>query len=167
MVADAGMRELDVEQAGRNAKTPVRLWLRLLACSNLLEGEIRRRLKSAHGISLARFDFLAQLYRSPQGCMTMGELGRCLMVTGGNITGLTDRLEREGWVRRKPNPADRRSQVIALTQEGRRAFEVMAGEHEDWVREIVSGLSPAEQRQAFELLGTLKTSIRNAGDGRT
>ena len=61
-----------------------------------IEAEIRRRLRAHFGISLARFDYMAQLYRHRDG-LKMSELSRYLMVTGGNVTGLTDELEREGW----------------------------------------------------------------------
>lgn len=72
----------------------VRTWLRLYACSNLIEQQIQQKLRSQFGISLARFDFLAQLVRAPNG-MKMNVLSKKLMVSGGNITGLTDQLVKE------------------------------------------------------------------------
>ena len=63
----------------------------MLACTTQIEAEIRRRLRERFGISLARFDYMAQLYRYQDG-MKMRELSRYLMVTGGNVTGLTDDL---------------------------------------------------------------------------
>lgn len=150
---------LDYERAGHHAKSPLKLWLRLFACATLIEAEISRRLRSSFDISLAKFDFLAQLYRSPEGVMTMSQLGRCLMVTGGNITGLTDRLEREGLAERRPHPTDRRSQVIGLTDKGREFFETMAEAHEEWIRELLSGLDDDDQDQMMEHLGDLKSSV--------
>jgi hypothetical protein len=61
----------------------LKLWLRLLACTTQVETEIRRRLRSRFDISLARFDYMAQLYRHREG-LKMKALSRCLMVTGGN-----------------------------------------------------------------------------------
>src|SRR5512134_3937214 len=88
--------ELGLEaRAGREDHAVLRLWLRLLSCATQLETEIRRRLRERFGISLARFDYLAQLYRFRDG-LRMSALSRCLMVTGGNVTGLTDELVREG-----------------------------------------------------------------------
>ena len=75
----------------------LKLWLRLLACTTQIETEIRKRLRSRFGISLARFDYMAQLFRHREG-LKMKELSRCLMVTGGNVTGLTDELERDALV---------------------------------------------------------------------
>ena len=98
---------------------------------------------------------MAQLYRSPDGTMTMSQLGKSLMVTGGNITGLTDRLAREGLVERSPHPSDRRSRVIGLSEKGRAAFETMAEVHEEWIRELMSGLDEDEQEHLTGQLGTL------------
>ncbi|MGI9414772.1 MAG: MarR family winged helix-turn-helix transcriptional regulator [Hyphomicrobiales bacterium] len=156
---DYGRAPFDYERAGHHAKSPLKLWLRLFACATLIEAEISRRLRASFDISLAKFDFLAQLYRSPDGVLTMSQLGQCLMVTGGNITGLTDRLEREGLAERRPHPTDRRSQVIGLTDKGRAFFETMAEAHEDWIRELLSGLDDDDQEQMMEHLGELKDAV--------
>ena len=95
----------------------LRLWLRLLACSTDIETEIRKRLRARFGITLARFDYLAQLHRHPDG-LRMSALSRFLMVTGGNVTGLTDELEKEGLVQRDAEPGDRRSWRVQPDAEG-------------------------------------------------
>ena len=86
----------------------LRLWLRMLACTNLIEGEVRSRLRQQFDITLPRFDLMAQLERVPGG-LKMGELSKRMMVTGGNVTGITDQLVAEGLVVREDNPADRRA----------------------------------------------------------
>ena len=139
----------------------LRLWLRLLACTNLVEVPLRTRLREQFKGSLPRFDLMAQLDRQPGG-MKMRELSRRLMVTGGNVTGLTDRLVAEGLVVRHDDPADRRACTVKLTTEGRRQFRTMARAHEAWVAELLGGLSAAQQAQLFELLGQLKPSIPSA-----
>jgi DNA-binding MarR family transcriptional regulator len=149
----------DYERAGEHGKQPLKLWLRLFACATLIETEISRRLRTTFDISLAKFDFMAQLYRSPEGGMTMSQLGQCLMVTGGNITGLTDRLEKEGLAERRPHPTDRRSQVIGLTDKGRASFEAMAESHEEWVRQIIGDLPDDDGKQLMHGLGTLKQTV--------
>ena len=136
----------------------LRLWLRLLACTNLIEAPLRTRLREQFAGSLPRFDLMAQLDREPAG-MKMRELSRRLMVTGGNVTGLTDRLVAEGLVRRREDPADGRATTVALTPEGRRQFRAMALAHEAWVAELFSGLTPVQQGQLFELLGALKLTL--------
>ncbi len=142
----------------------LRLWLRLLACTNLIEAPLRARLRERFGGSLPRFDLMAQLERHPGG-ITMRELSQRLMVTGGNVTGLTDRLVDEGLVKRQDHPQDRRSCTVRLTPEGRRQFRAMAREHEAWIVELLGGLDEAEQAQLFALLGRLKDSAAVAAAG--
>lgn len=136
----------------------LRLWLRLLSCSTEIENEIRRRLRVSFGMTLSRFDYLAQLHRVPEG-LRMSELSSRLMVTGGSVTGLTDELIKEGHVQREADADDRRSQRVRLTPAGREAFEAAAGVHETWVIELLGGLSAAERRQLLDLLGRLRTQL--------
>jgi DNA-binding MarR family transcriptional regulator len=141
----------------------VRLWLRLLTCTNLITAEIRRRLRRQFQTTLPRFDLLAQLQRNPQG-LRMGELSRRMMVTTGNVTALVDRLEAQGWVRRRNDPRDRRSVLVHLTREGRRAFARMARVHEAWIIELFSDLSSENMETLYLLLGRLKESVREKGE---
>jgi len=136
----------------------LRLWLRLLACTNRVEAPLRTRLRTQFDVSLPRFDLMAQLDRHPQG-LKMRELSRRLMVTGGNVTGLTDKLVAEGLVERGEDPADRRAYTVRLTAEGQRQFRTMARAHEAWVAELFQGLSARQQAQLFELLGALKKQL--------
>lgn len=116
-------------RVSREDHQSIRVWLRLLSCSTEIEAEIRRRLRSQFHMSLARFDYLAQLHRHPQG-LPMRVLSRYLMVTGGNVTGLTDDMEKEGLVAREVSAEDRRSFVVRLTPSGRKKFEQVASIHE-------------------------------------
>jgi DNA-binding MarR family transcriptional regulator len=148
-------------RVGEDDHQALRLWLRLLVCANLVETEIRTRLRAEFGITLARFDLLAQLERSPDG-LKMSELSRRLMVSGGNVTGLTDELESEGLVVREDDPQDRRAYTVKLTPKGIAQFRAMAQRHEGWVVELLSGLGGGEQRQVFGLLGKLKQHLAAA-----
>ncbi|MDH5538906.1 MAG: MarR family transcriptional regulator [Rhizobacter sp.] len=136
----------------------LRLWLRLLSCSTDIETEIRKRLRARFGMTLARFDYLAQLHRHPQG-LRMNVLSRFLMVTGGNVTGLTDELEKDGFVTREAEPDDRRSYRIALTPKGRKAFEKVASVHEGWVVELLGGFAEPDRHQLHDLLGRLRVQL--------
>lgn len=147
-------------RAAHDDHLALRLWLRLLACSTDIEREIRQRLRARFGITLARFDYLAQLYRHPQG-LRMNALSRYLMVTGGNITGLTDELAKEGYVRRDSDPDDRRSWRVSLTAEGRRAFEQIAQVHEAWVVELLSGIDERAKHQLHDLLGRVRLRLHH------
>lgn len=155
----------------RDDKLELRLWLRLLTCSNLIESRVRGSLRTRFDTTLPRFDLLAQLDRSPDG-LSMGELSARMMVSNGNITGLTDRLVEEGLVKRTPSARDRRSSHVSLTPAGKKAFDAMTPEHEQWVDEMMAGLSRHEMQQLFQLLGRLKTSVlstatdKDEGDDR-
>jgi DNA-binding MarR family transcriptional regulator len=133
----------------------------MLACTTQVEAEIRRRLRKRFAITLARFDYLAQLHRHRDG-LKMRELSRYLMVTGGNVTSLTDDLEHDGLVAREGSPTDRRAWIVRLTPKGRRSFEAMAREHEEWIVELFAGRRDADVTQLFGELGKLRVQmVRN------
>ena len=136
----------------------LRLWLRMLACTNLVEGNIRSRLRQDFDITLPRFDLMAQLERVPEG-MKMGELSRRMMVTGGNVTGITDQLVEEGLVKRMDNPEDRRAYIVKLTPKGHKVFGEMAAAHEQWIVELFGGLAEAQRDRPYDLLAKLKTHV--------
>ena len=142
----------------------LRLWLRLLTCTMLVESRIRSRLRERFATTLPRFDLMAQLERHPEG-LRMGELSQRMMVTGGNVTGITATLVAEGLVERRAIPGDRRAQAVRLTASGKRAFDAMAAEHEQWIRELLGGLSVADRDRLHALLGRLKQSIPAPGPG--
>lgn len=142
----------------RSTKSALRLWLRALTLTNMVEGRVRKRLRTDFDVTLPRFDVMAALYDASEGS-SMGELSRRLMVSNGNVTGIVERLEREGLVNRRTRPDDRRSQVVRLTAEGRGAFEEMAGVHEAWISSMLSGLNEVEAEQLYDLLGKAKRSV--------
>ena len=137
----------------------LRLWLRLLTCTNLVETKIRSYLRTEFSTTLPRFDLMAQLLSEPDG-IKMSVLSRRMMVTNGNITGITDQLEKEGMVERIKVPTDRRSSLIRLTPKGRRHFKKMSQEHEKWVLSLFSGLSENNRKHLFDALGELKLTTR-------
>jgi len=155
--------ETKVAERPDDHKTELRLWLRLLTCTTLIENDVRRRLRETFDVTLPRFDLLAQLDRTPNG-MTLGELSQRMMVSNGNITGLVERLVEQGLVRRKPSPTDRRVQVVSLTAEGRRSFRTMARANGDWIGEIFADLSAADIEALMKLLAKTKASARKAID---
>ena len=158
-MASAPSRRSDLEtRVGDEHHLALKVWLRLLACTSRIESEVRGRLRSEFDTTLPRFDLMAQLERHAGG-LRMNELSQRLMVTGGNVTGITDQLESEGLVVRESDPADRRSYAVRLTPAGRRVFAKMAAAHEQWVIALFAGLSAAEKAQVYRLLAKLKTSM--------
>ena len=142
----------------------IRLWLRMLATQRLVETRTRRLLQERYATTLPRFDLMAQLERFPKG-LRMSELSKRMMVTGGNITGITDMLEQEGLVERVADPADRRARLVRLRPGGRRAFAAMAAEHERWIVEAFGALSRREMAAFAGLLARLKTHVRSLEGG--
>lgn len=137
----------------------LKLWLQMLSCTVRVENEIRGRLRAAFGVTLPRFDLMAQLERHPDG-LRMGELSRRMMVTGGNITGITDQLEREELVMRVADPDDRRAYSVKLTERGRQAFAAMAAQHEGWIVELFQDMPAADKQQLASLLATMKQYLK-------
>lgn len=137
---------------------PLRTWLRLLSTAVKIETEIRTRLRTQIGITLPRFDLMAQLERHPDG-LRMGELSKRMMVTGGNITGIADQLEKELLVERVHDKSDRRSFSLKLTAAGLASFKKMARVHEQWIDEMLHGLDDQEKNQLNHLLSKVKASL--------
>lgn len=160
----AHVHVVDEERLGQEARaqssdhSAVRLWLRLLSCSTQIEQEIRVRLRERFGITLPRFDYLAQLERHPEG-LRLNALSRNLMVTGGNVTLLTEQLVADGWVERVTDPSDRRSTLVSLTARGRTQFLRMAAEHEQWLVELFAGFDGGHREVLYEQLGRLRAHL--------
>jgi DNA-binding MarR family transcriptional regulator len=133
----------------------LRLWLRLLTCTQLVEKQVRSRLREQFDTTLPRFDLMAQLERAPDG-LRMNELSRRMMVTGGNVTGITDQLVTEGLVERADVEGDRRAYRVRLTTRGRKQFHEMAHAHEQWIVTAFDSLSEREVATLYKLLGKVK-----------
>ena len=150
---------VDLEMStGADSHMGLRLWLRMLTTTNLVQAELRRRLRAEFDTTLPRFDLMAQLERHPEG-LKMSEISRRLMVTGGNVTGITDQLEKEGLVARDADPNDRRAFSVRLTPAGRELFDRMAVAHEQWVVELFGGLGLDEKSKMHQRLGKLKKHL--------
>jgi DNA-binding MarR family transcriptional regulator len=157
--------ETKVIERPSDHKDELRLWLRLFACKEVIESEVRRRLRDSFDVTLPRFDLMAQLYRAPKA-MTLGELSQRMMVSNGNVTGLVERLLEQGLLSRRPSPKDRRAQLVSLTSEGRRFFRAMARANGDWIGDMLADLSADDIETLMRLLAKTKASARKAiGNG--
>lgn len=158
-------RETKASERPADHKDELRLWLRLLTCSTLIETEIRNRLREEFKTTLPRFDLMAQLDKSVVG-MTVGEISQRLMVSNGNVTAVVSGLVADGLVDKRSAPQDRRVQILTLTPQGRKAFKAMAEQHEGWIADLFAGLEPGQITQLFRLLGETKTSLHRAISAR-
>ncbi len=129
--------ETKVAERPHDHKDELRLWLRLFACKEVIESEVRRRLRDSFDVTLPRFDLMAQLYRAPKA-MTLGELSQRMMVSNGNVTGLVDRLLEQG----------------------------LARANGDWIGGMLADLSADDIETLMRLLAKTKASARKAiGNG--
>lgn len=151
---------------GTAGKQSLRLWLRLLACENIIENKLRTALREHFNVTLPQFDVLAELEYLGQP-LTMTDLSKRLMVSNGNVTGVVDRLVREGLVQRQPSESDRRVNLISLTPRGIDLFRQMASQHEEWVAGMFADLKPDEVAQLGSLLNRTHEFLKSrhsAGD---
>lgn len=165
MTPDDGSATVDLETAlaGTPAgdKADLRLWLRLLSCANLIEAEIRRRLRDRFSTTLPRFDLMAQLDREPDG-LTLGEISRRMMVSNGNVTALAASLVADGLVERRAHTTDRRAQFLCLTPHGRLIFGQQSAAHEKWITDLFAGVSRCDRASLYRLLAVVKIVVRQA-----
>ncbi|MGV1683876.1 MarR family winged helix-turn-helix transcriptional regulator [Sphingopyxis sp. NJF-3] len=139
----------------------LRVWVRLLSCVMRMEKSIRRNFIEQFDTTLPRFDVMASLDRHPQG-QTMGDLSRSLLVSKGNVTAIVRQLEAQELVVSTVDPADRRSAIVALTAKGRHVFDELAAAHHGWIQDLMRDFPRTSQRELFELLAELKSSIAKA-----
>lgn len=138
----------------------LRVWLRLLTCTNMIENELRNHLRLLFGCTLPRYDLLAQLERHPEG-LSMGELSKLMMVSAGNVTGIASQLEKEGLIARQVSSSDRRSFTVKLTLIGKRKFESMEDAYENRLMDLFQCFSAADLDDLMNSLGQLKQDMRN------
>lgn len=152
-------RELAI---GEGTRLKLRVWLRLLTCVDMIESLVRAELHAQFATTLPRFDVLAAL-DAARTDLTMGALSARLMVTSGNVTGLVNAMEQDGLVVRRRHPTDRRSTLIGMTDSGRALFTQMAPAHAQWIERALGGLDRKHAALLWEMLGDLKTALRDAG----
>ncbi len=142
------------DQNSPASKSRLKLWIQLLRTTRLIESEVRNRLRREFDETLPRFDVMAALYRNPDGLM-MSRLSHVLMVSNGNVTGIVERLVKNGYAIRSQRDGDRRTWIICLTGSGIEHFEKMAGFHESWINDLLQHIEPDEA----EVLKTRLSSI--------
>ena len=136
----------------------LRLWLRMMSVHKLINNEARRRLRASFNMSLSRFDLMAQLEPTKTG-LRMGKISNRLMVTTGNITGLTDELEADGLVERAADPRSRRAFLVRLTPKGRKLFRAAAKANAAWIAEFFSVLAAKDKKVMLELFAAQKAFL--------
>jgi DNA-binding MarR family transcriptional regulator len=132
--------------------------LGLLTSSQLIEKQVRTRFRNEFNTTLPRFDVMAALAREPEG-QTMGDISRWLLVSSGNITGIVSRLVADGLVNRTRSASDRRRHLVKLSRKGQAEFERLSSTHEQWIKELLNGMTRKEMTELDELLRRAKVCL--------
>lgn len=141
-----------------SAQDTVRLSLRLLTTSRLIEREVDTLMRARFDSTIARFDFLSALDR--HGPLTLGEVSQYLLVSNGNVTQLRTRLEADGLIAAEHDENDRRVLRVRLTARGESVFKNMAKAHAACVDSLLSELRHADKQALMRLLDAAKASAR-------
>jgi len=150
----------------REEEEALRLWVALARSYQTFAREVGIRV-SDYGLTVPQFGILEALYHL--GPLSLGELADKLLVTGGNITYVMDRLEKQGLVERHRSETDRRVVQARLTPQGRAKIASVFPGHASFIRELVSPLNREERQRARELLkrlgkGIARTDLQDAGE---
>jgi DNA-binding MarR family transcriptional regulator len=141
-----------------DARDTVRLSLRLLTTSRLIEREVDALMRARFDSTIARFDFLSALDR--HGALTLGEVSQYLLVSNGNVTQLRTRLSADGLIETDADENDRRIQRVRLTRLGESVFKQMAKAHAACVDALLRDLTQTDRQALTRLLDAAKASLR-------
>lgn len=163
-------RHEDVPHAGTDApalrewseddERALRLWIALARCYATYARAVATKITD-YGLTAAQFGILEALHHV--GPLSLGELAEKLLVTGGNVTYVMDRLEDQGLVRRRRSGSDRRVVQASLTPEGRALVAGVFPQHVEFVRGLADHLEPEEQEELRRLLKKLGRAVAESG----
>lgn len=142
---------------GKKANAALTMWVKLARAfsvfSKAADSDISR-----YGLTQPQFGALECL--GHLGPMTIGQLCRKNLVSGGNMTVVVDNLAKLGLVERVPSKEDRRAIVVQLTAKGQKIFSEIFPQHAKHIAKLASVLSETEQEELGRLLKKLGTSLR-------
>lgn len=134
----------------------VEAWHRLQRVYQLIYRELQKRFADK-GITTAQFEVLMELMKYRE--LPMCRIGDLLSVTGGNVTGLIDRLEKKGLVERTRSEKDRRIVMARITRKGDRVFRRVSGEFEEHIETTLSGLANGDLTDLNQMLEKLQGEL--------
>jgi DNA-binding MarR family transcriptional regulator len=139
---------------------PMAVFGRLSDAVELVMRDHMNPLFAEAGLQPGEFDVLATLRRSGEPYMlSPTKLYEAAMISSGGMTNRLDRLERAGFVERRPDPHDRRGKLIALTEAGKRVIDETIGRHVANEERLLAALSSKEQEQLNQLLKKLIAAL--------
>lgn len=124
--------------------------------------EIFRRTHSSvfrnYGLSFPQYNILRVLEASDNGRNKMSNVSRIMLVPGANITGIAKRLEKDGFIIKKPDSRDERVTLLEITPKGKRTLENIEQEKDECLELMLKNLT---ENQKLELLGIVKRILTN------
>lgn len=149
---------MESQQTGHNRYLAVRTVIEITKTADVLDDVFSRHL-SRFGLSRTKFNALVHLRHATGLGLTLSELGQKLLVSRANITGLIDRLEKDGLVYRDADPRDRRAFRVRLSQRAQDLMDSVIPLHGEFTSHAVSGLNEQEKEQLIQLLQKLRQNL--------
>lgn len=132
--------------------------IELKKTSDMIE-EVHNSFFSQYGISNTKFNVLAILYNGPKEGMMLSDIGEQMLVTKGNITGLIDRLEKHGFVRRVRDDVDRRKVMAVITEKGMQFTKELMENYKQWTKDVMMGLDTEEKNELIRILKKMQQNF--------
>jgi MarR family multiple antibiotic resistance transcriptional regulator len=127
----------------------------LVRCETRLYNSIGERLRAEHDIGTSQFELLRHLRDHPQS--RVADIATTFAIGIGAVSKMTDRLERQGWAGRTPNPADRRSSLISLTAAG---AVLVAQAERTFAAQLAELISPVVDASRLETVAATFAELR-------
>lgn len=137
---------------------PNKTIIELKKTSDILE-EIHNKFFSRFNTSSTKFNALVILYKCSEEGIMLSEIGEQMLVTKANITGLIDRLEKQGLVKRTRDDIDRRKVWATITQKGKIFAKEMIENYKEWSKNIMVDLDDEEKKQFINTLKKIQTRL--------
>ncbi|WP_406139739.1 MarR family winged helix-turn-helix transcriptional regulator [Streptomyces sp. NBC_01089] len=132
----------------------------LVRCETRLYNAINDRLRERHSIVTSQFEALRYLRDHPES--RVADLAAAFAIGIGAASKTVDRLEKQGWAVRRPNPSDRRSSLLALTDGGAQLVAAAEGTFTDGVAELIGGtLGGSSASAAAQALSKLRSVLES------
>ena len=146
------------ERYGREADLALTMWVKLARASATF-GRLTGKDIERYGLTQPQFGVLEML--GHLGPLTIGEIGKRMLVTGGCVTVILDNLEKAGFVERIRSLEDRRVIKVQLTAAGDSTFKDIFHKHASRVTELAAVLTEKEQIQLSTLLKKLGLALKD------
>jgi DNA-binding MarR family transcriptional regulator len=146
-------------------KVEARIWIQILSLESTIFSELNGALATKYGLSVAKFEFLAQVDRYPDG-VSLGTISSNLRVTSGNVSGLVRRLLAEGLITKKMSQKDRRSFIVRFTPKGKQLFDKANVLHAATLAKCLEKIPLGELEGSLRTLKSLVQEIRGYRDGQ-